>query len=83
MIRLKLDRTLVHSEELPEEGMAAVVMTTPKAYTVEEVAQILKVHPRTVYRMLDRGQLKGFKVGTVWRVVEQELEAFMRGERPE
>ena len=83
MIRLNQDRTLVHSERLVEEGMAAVVMTMPKAYTVEEVAQILKVHPRTVYRMLDRGELKGFKVGTVWRISQPTLEAFMGGERPE
>lgn len=57
-------------------------MTTPRAYTVDEVATILKVNPRTVYRALDAGTLRGFKVGAAWRVSQQALEAFMRGERP-
>ena len=56
-------------------------MTTPMAYTVDEVAAILKVNPRTVYRMLERGELRGFKVGTLWRVPQEALEAFMRGEQ--
>jgi excisionase family DNA binding protein len=60
-----------------------VVMTTPKTYTVDEVADILKVHTRTIYRMLERGEMRGFKVGTAWRVSQESLDAFMRGERPE
>jgi excisionase family DNA binding protein len=58
-----------------------MTMTMPRAFTVEEVAEILKVHTRTVYRMLDRGELRGFKVGTAWRISAEALEAFMRGER--
>ena len=58
-------------------------MTAPKAYTIEEVAEILKVNPRTVNRMLERGELKGFKVGRLWRVSQTALEAYMSGERPE
>jgi excisionase family DNA binding protein len=58
-------------------------MTMPKVYTAEEVAEILKVHPLTVYRMLQRKKLHGFKVGTAWRISQDALEAFMRGEQPE
>ena len=57
-------------------------MTLPKVYTVDEVAALLKVNPRTVYRMLERGEMKGFKVGTAWRISHDAIEAFMRGERP-
>ncbi len=59
-----------------------MVMAVPTAYTVEEVAESLKVHTRTVYRMLERGELRGFKVGAAWRISDDVLQAFMRGEQP-
>ena len=58
-------------------------MTMPRALTVEEVAEALQVNPRTVYRMLERGEIKGFKVGPLWRVSRETLEAYMRGEKTE
>ncbi|MGE0542429.1 MAG: helix-turn-helix domain-containing protein [Dehalococcoidia bacterium] len=60
-----------------------LVMTEPrKAYTIEEVAEVLQVNPRTINRMLDRGELKGFKVGRLWRISQEALDAYMRGEQP-
>ena len=38
-----------------------------KVMTLEEVASYLRVHPSTVYRMLKRGQIPAFKVGSDWR----------------
>lgn len=32
-------------------------------YTVEEAARRLRVHTSTVYRALDRGELRGLKIG--------------------
>jgi excisionase family DNA binding protein len=55
-------------------------VTTPQVYTVPEVAAILKVNPQTVYRLLSAGKMRGFKVGDAWRVSQEQLEAFMRGE---
>lgn len=57
-------------------------MTTPRVYTIEEVAEVLKVNPRTVNRLLERGELVGFKVGRLWRVSQEALEAYTRGARP-
>ena len=59
------------------------IMTAPRVYTVEEVAEMMKVHPRTVYRMLDQGRLKGFKFGAAWRITQDEVDAILRGERSE
>jgi excisionase family DNA binding protein len=59
-----------------------VTVTTPKAYTIEEVAAILKVHPRTINRLLERGELRGVKVGRLWRIPEEALTAYLRGEQP-
>ncbi|MEW6047161.1 MAG: helix-turn-helix domain-containing protein [Bacillota bacterium] len=52
-----------------------------RALSVAQVAERLSVHPKTVYNMLVRGELRGVKVGRVWRVPAEELEVFLRGER--
>jgi len=35
--------------------------------TLENVAEYLRVHPSTIYRMLKRKQLPAFKIGRDWR----------------
>lgn len=47
-------------------------------YTLQEVAQILKVSERTLYRWLKDGKLKAHKVGRHWRVKEEDLNAFLK-----
>jgi excisionase family DNA binding protein len=37
-------------------------------FTIGEVAEILRVHPTTIYRLLKRGEFPGFKVGGNWRI---------------
>ncbi|MHB8575332.1 MAG: PAS domain S-box protein [Dehalococcoidia bacterium] len=41
--------------------------------TIAEVARRLRVHTKTVYRLVERGELRGVKVGRVWRVPVSEL----------
>ena len=46
-----------------------------KAYlTVEEVARRFGVNVTTVYRLVQRGKLPGFKVGNQWRFDWARLE---------
>jgi excisionase family DNA binding protein len=35
--------------------------------TVRELADYLRVHPSTVYRLLRTNQLPGFRIGSDWR----------------
>lgn len=35
--------------------------------TLEEVATYLRVHPSTIYRLLKKKELPGFKIGSDWR----------------
>lgn len=53
-----------------------------KFYTVQEVADILKVRRHTVYRWIYAGRLKAHRISRgVVRIEEQELERFIkRGE---
>ncbi len=39
----------------------------PAVMTVGELAAYLRVHPSTIYRLLKRGQIAGFRIGGGWR----------------
>jgi excisionase family DNA binding protein len=43
------------------------MQTSAKVLTVNELAQYLRVHRSTIYRLLKKGQLPGFKIGSDWR----------------
>lgn len=44
-------------------------------FTTREAAEYLQVHEMTMYRMMKKGLIKGFKVGGRWRVRKDVLEA--------
>jgi excisionase family DNA binding protein len=44
--------------------------------TVEEAAELIRVHPETVRRWLKAGRLKGSKFGTAWRTTREWIEEF-------
>ena len=35
--------------------------------TLEEVAEYLRVHPTTIYRLLKKHKIPAFKIGSEWR----------------
>ncbi len=43
-------------------------------YTVEELAELLRVKPVTIYRMHKRGELKGIRIGRVLRFPREEVD---------
>lgn len=45
--------------------------------SVTEVAELLGVHPRTVRRLIDRGDLAALRIGRSRRVSEQDLQAYL------
>jgi excisionase family DNA binding protein len=50
---------------------------TNHVLTVKDVADFLKVHERTVYRMAAAGKIPAFKVGTSWRFKKEEIDAWI------
>ena len=56
---------------------------TEEYFTPEEVAEKLKVSLRTIKTHLLSGQLKGVKVGRLWRIRASDLEAFLEGPQEE
>lgn len=42
-----------------------------------EVAKLLRVHQRTVIRLAERGELRAFRVGDLWRFRRADVEEFI------
>lgn len=45
--------------------------------TVQEVADYLRVNPRTVYRLAMDKKLPGFKVGATWRFKRADIDGWI------
>jgi excisionase family DNA binding protein len=56
--------------------------TTLRALTPEQAAEVLQVSTRTVYRCMRTGRLPAVKVMGQWRIAEQALAEFLRGQVP-
>lgn len=52
-------------------------MTTPKFYTTEEVAEMLKLNVRTVRAMINQKKLRAVKIGNEYRVTDDHLHTFI------
>lgn len=48
--------------------------------TIEEVAEIMRVNARTVYRLAEKGKIPAIKFGKSWRINFDELEEFLKQE---
>jgi excisionase family DNA binding protein len=46
-----------------------------------EASERLGVTLRTLYRLVDEGQLPAYKIGRVIRIKEEDVEAFLEGAR--
>lgn len=51
-----------------------------KILTVDEVAAILRLTPRTVRELLKQSEIPGRKVGRVWRTDGAQLKKYLIGE---
>ena len=46
----------------------------PETYTVDEVAEALRLHPYSVRRLCREGKIPCFKFGGQWRFEKKQLE---------
>lgn len=47
-------------------------------YTIDQVAEILDIHHKTVRKFIKEGKLKANKVGKQWRISQIDLEGFTK-----
>ncbi len=55
--------------------MKAPTPMSDKVYTVEQFAELVKLHPKTVLRFIKEGRVRAVKVGRSYRILRSELEA--------
>jgi excisionase family DNA binding protein len=51
--------------------------------TASQVARLLQVHPRTVYKLVKQGALPGRKFGGGWRFSKSEILLMISPQEPE
>ena len=56
-------------------------MNESVALTVREVADLLSVDSKTVYRLAHRGELPGFKVAGSWRFMRNDIESWIEAQK--
>lgn len=54
-------------------------MSELKVLTVKEVAELLRLHPQTVVKLLKEKKLQGALIGREWRVSEEAVRDYLRG----
>lgn len=52
-----------------------------QALTVKDVAQLLQVDEKTVYRLVRKGHLPGFKVAGAWRFIRADLQQWIEHQK--
>ncbi len=53
-------------------------MTEERLWTVNEVAEFLRVQPTTVLRRLRSKAIRGFHLGNTWRIADADLQSYLQ-----
>ncbi|GLC81324.1 helix-turn-helix domain-containing protein [Lacrimispora brassicae] len=48
-----------------------------KYYSVDQISEMLNIHPKTIQRYIREGKLRAGKIGKGWRVTGHDLSVFM------
>ena len=56
-------------------------MNAKTALTVREVAELLSVDSKTVYRLAQRSELPGFKVAGSWRFMRDDIDTWIEAQK--
>ena len=60
------------------EALDALFADRPETLSVEEVAEVLNISRQNAYAWLRDGVIPGYKIGSTWRVIRDELKETMR-----
>ena len=54
---------------------------TAQLLNVKQVQEQLQLSERTIFRLLQKGELKGFKLGREWRFTQTDIDEFIEAQR--
>jgi excisionase family DNA binding protein len=66
----------VNAVDDEKRSKKAETVPDPKVLTVAEVAEYLRAHPTTIYRLLRAKILPGFRVGSEWRFSKDKIDSW-------
>ena len=66
---------------MEERAMEGRMADGLEVYTPEEAACLLKVTRRTMYSYLRDGAIRSAKLGRIWRITRQDIDAFLSSGR--
>ena len=52
-------------------------------YTVEQISDMLNIHPKTIQRYIREGRLRATKIGKSWRITGHDLSVFIENNSAE
>lgn len=47
-------------------------------YTIDEVSEMLKVNRKTISVLIKRGEIESIKIGSQYRISEQQLQEYLK-----
>jgi len=53
------------------------VTKTKQVMTVKEIAEYMGVHPMTIYKYVQDGEIPAFKIGASWRIRRDSIKKWM------
>ncbi len=53
------------------------LLDVPDEMITDDVAHYLNVHRKTVINLVERGELRGYRVGRNWRFRKSDVEAYL------
>ena len=56
-------------------------MPEDSALTVKDVADLLSVDSKTVYRLVLKSELPGFKVAGAWRFLREDINTWIKNQK--
>lgn len=45
--------------------------------TINQAAEQLGVHPRTLMRIMEKNEITGFQIGNRWKFMQSEIDAYL------
>jgi excisionase family DNA binding protein len=64
-------------DDFSADDMAANEIVHDEILTVSQVSKLLKLHPRTIYKLVRNGMIPGRRVGKKWRFLASEIMKFL------
>jgi excisionase family DNA binding protein len=53
-------------------------MQNPNIMTIKQVAEYLKISPRTVYKLVKEGAIPSFKIMNMWRFERSKIDQWIQ-----